>query len=116
MRPGDAPEDAIKHFVSAAADLGIKFKKIQTYGLVKVATYQFIRFQTDCPTFPPIIARLKSAGRGIIAPTLAGYRAHLPNGREGAVNFTTMHEIARPGYGKMFAGSSHEHWRSQFRE
>lgn len=115
LKQGEDPEEGIRHFVSAAADLSIPFKKIRTYGPIGFARSEFARFQTDCQSFVPIVLRLKAEGRGLIIPvTTGGYRAYLANGREGSVGTVLMHGIARPGHGRIYIGPSHPHWQAQF--
>jgi len=114
LRSGEDPEEAIRYFLTVAADLGIKFKRAKTYGLIEIASVRLVRFQTDCPTFPPIVARLRNTKRSVVIPTTAGYRAFLANGREGPVKFAVMQELARPGYSKVYLGPGHEHWKAQF--
>lgn len=114
LRDGESPQDGVRHFIVVAADLGIRFRRLQVFGPFEFACHKFVRFRTDCPTFPPIIARLKSEGRGIIAPGMAGYRAFLPKGREGQVGLVLMQGTALPGQGKVYLGPQHPHWRTQF--
>lgn len=114
VKSHEAPEAAIRHFITVAADHGIKFQRIQTFGPFEFAGVRFVRFQTDCPTFPPIIARLKASGRSVIAPTTTGYKAFLGSGREGQVGVVLMQGVALPGHSKTYLGPSHPHCMSQF--
>lgn len=115
LKPGEAPEDAVRHFVTVAAEQGIRFKKLQTFGQIEYACSTFIRFRTDCPTYPPVITRMRIGGRSVIAPMVTGYRLFLANGKEGQVNCTLMQGVPLPGYSKVYIGPSHEHWQAQFR-
>jgi hypothetical protein len=114
LKKGEKEETAIRHFVLAAADNNIRFKKLQSFGPFEFANAKFIRFQTDCSTYPPIVSRLKVDGRAVIAPEVGGYKAFLANGREGQVGTVLMQGTARPGHGKVYLGSSHQFWQAQF--
>lgn len=114
LKRGENPEEVIRHFVTMAADLGIRFRKVRTFGPIEFACISFIRLQTDCSTFPPIVARLKATKRSIIAPTRLGYTAFLAKGREGRVGLMVMQGIPRPGYGKEYLGPAHPYWQVQF--
>lgn len=114
LRLGEVPQDGVRYFLSVAADQGIRFKHLRTFGPFEFACVRFIRFQTDCPTFPPIIARMQTDGRAIIAPSKVGYRAFLAKGREGPVQTMLMHTTALPGHSKTFVGTTHPHWAAQF--
>lgn len=110
----DDPRAAIFHFVRTAADLGIQFRYLQVFGRIEYAGFPFIRFRTDCPTYPPIIARFKVQGRGIIAPGYRGYTAFLANGRQGNALMTLMQAVPLLGQEMEFFGPAHPHWQAQF--
>lgn len=115
LTPGENPESAIRHFITIAAELGIKFQRVVMFGPLEYGVARFVRFQTDCRTFPPIVARLKVDRRGSIVPMMTGsYLATLANGREGRVSGALMQSVARPGAAKTFLGSAHPHWQAQF--
>lgn len=109
------PESAIRHFMTVAAELGIRFQRLVMFGPIEFGARNFVRFQTDCRTFPPIVARLKHLCRATIVPQVTGtYLATLANGREGRVGGTLMQAVARPGTTKTFLGPAHPYWQEQF--
>lgn len=114
LKRGENQQDAIRHFIEAAAEEGVRFRRLEVFGPIEFGCTRFIRFSTDCSVFPPIITRMKSARRSIIAPTNSGYRAFLANGREGSVGLAAMHHTPLPGYGNTYLGPSHPHWKEQF--
>lgn len=115
IKEGEKIHDAIQHFLFAAADNGIKFSKVMLFGIVEVGSTKFVRFRTDCRTYPPIILRLRTEGRGFISPAkVGGYRVFLANGREGPFNSPQMHTVQAPGYGQVYKGTGAEFWERQF--
>lgn len=105
--------DAAKAFIQAAAAEGVRFHRAVVFGPYSVGPRKLIRFQTDCPNYPPVVKRLVESGRGIIAPTKGGYRFFIP-GKDAPVSTTQMQLVARPGYGQIYRGPKVPFWERQF--
>lgn len=115
VKKGETAHEAVKAFMYAASDNGAPFSKLKVYGMVDVGPTRFARFCSDCGNYsPPILKRIQSEGRGIIAPSKTGYLVFLADGRSCRFSASQMQSVIAPGFGQSYKGPKVEFWERQF--
>ena len=100
---------AVQRFMEAANDLGIRFKILESFGILTVGRNKFLRFRTDARNLEGIAKKL---GNGyIVANSRGAYDVHL-RGRTGKIGCSVVQEsVSQP---VKYRGTMDEFWNRQF--
>lgn len=110
--PGEADLHVAEVVIRKAHELGIQFKRLDTFETLSIGTNRFIRFDAGTTVdLTPVLDALFSEGRGVIGVGGSAFVIRLGS-RTGPIASTMMQTSQKPP--RVYRGTLDPFWERQF--
>lgn len=113
LNPHETPQSVARLILRTAHDERLLFWTLEVLDTFEIGRTSFVRVRTDMLRPHPLVERLLSRGRTIIATEADGsYALRRPDGQRGGIPMLAMHQVPKPGQLQAYRGT--QQWEGHF--